>query len=78
MNWLFLSLKMRLKRMKNKMPIICKILVVFLKTTVEKTGYDVPNVSDGRTLFRLVWREILLVCLLRDKHCFVLSLYLFI
>ena len=41
---------------------------------MQKTGY-VRNVSDGRTHFVLVWRKILFVSLVRDKHCFVLSLY---
>jgi len=35
----------------------------------------VRNVSDGRTHFVLVWRKILFVRLVRDKHCFVISLY---
>jgi hypothetical protein len=35
----------------------------------------VQNISDGRTQFLLVWRKILSVNLVRDKHCFVLSLY---
>jgi hypothetical protein len=30
---------------------------------MEKTGYDVRNVSDGRTHFVLVWRKILFVSL---------------
>jgi hypothetical protein len=47
--------------------IVCSALVVFLKTTIEKTGYYVRNVSDGRTQFVLVWREILFVSLVRDK-----------
>jgi hypothetical protein len=41
-------------------------LVVFLKTTMERTGYDVQNVSDGCTHFVLVWRKILFVNLVRD------------
>jgi hypothetical protein len=35
----------------------------------------VRNVSDGRTHFVLVWRKILFLSLVRDKHCFVLSFY---
>jgi len=58
------------------MLVVCFVLVVSLKTTMEKTRYDVRNVSDGRTHFVLVWRKILFVSLVRDKHCFVLSLYL--
>jgi hypothetical protein len=61
--------------MRNKTPILCSVLVVSLKTTTEKTGYDVRYVSDGRTHFVLVWRKILFVRLGRDKHCFVLSFY---
>jgi hypothetical protein len=35
----------------------------------------VRNVSDGRTHFVLVWRKSLFMSLVRDKHCFVRSLY---
>jgi hypothetical protein len=35
----------------------------------------VRNVSDRRTHFVLVWRKSLFVSLVRDKNCFVLSLY---
>jgi hypothetical protein len=59
--------------MSNKMLNVCSLLVVSLKTTVEKSRYDVRNVSDGRTHFVLVWRKSLFVSLVRDKHCFVLS-----
>jgi hypothetical protein len=51
------------------------VLVISIKTTMEKTGYDVRNVSDGRTHFMLVWRKIWFVSLVRHKHCFVLSFY---
>ena len=34
--------------MMNKTLIICTVLVVSLKTTMKKSGYDVRNVSDGR------------------------------
>jgi len=61
--------------MRNKTLIVCSVLVVCLKTAIEKTRYDVRNVSDGRTHCVLVWRKILFVILVRDKHCFVLSLY---
>jgi hypothetical protein len=61
--------------MKNKTLIVCSVLVVSLKTTMEKSGYDVRNVSDGRTYFVLVWRNILFVRLIRDKHYFVFILY---
>jgi len=61
--------------MSNKKLNVCSVLVVSLKTTVEKTRYNVRNVSDGRTHFVLVWRKSLFVRLVRDKHCFVLSLY---
>jgi hypothetical protein len=53
----------------------CTVLVVSLKTTKEKNGYDVRNISDGRTRFVLVWRKTVFVSLVRDKHRFVLSLY---
>jgi len=62
--------------MANKTLIICTATVVSLKTTVKKTGYEVRNVSDGRTHFMLVWK-ILFVSLVRGKHCVVLSLYPF-
>jgi hypothetical protein len=62
--------------MSNKTLNVCSVLVVSLKTTVGKTRYNVRNVSDGRTHFVLVWRKSLFVSLVRDKHCFVLSLYL--
>ena len=51
---------------------VSSVLVVSLTTTMEKTRYDVRNVSDGRTHYVLVWRKILFVSLVRDKHCFVL------
>ena len=53
----------------------CTVLVASLKTTKEKNGYDVRNISDGRTRFVLVWRKTVFVSLVKDKHCFVLSLY---
>jgi len=61
--------------MTNKTLIVCSLLIVSLKTTMEKTRYDVSNISDGRTHFLLVWRKILFVSLVRDKHCCVLILY---
>ena len=61
--------------MRNKTLIVCSVLVVSLKTTMEKTGYDEWNVSDGRTHFVLVWRKILFESFVRDKQCFILSLY---
>ena len=61
--------------MRDKTPIVCSVLVISLKTTIEKPGYDVQNVSDGCTHFVLLWRKILFVSLVRYKHCFVLSLY---
>jgi len=42
---------------------------------MEKTRYDASNISYGRTQFVLVWRKILFVSLVRDKHCCVLILY---
>ena len=68
---------MRLKRMRNKTLIFCTLLVVSMKTALENTGYDLRNVSDRRRHFVLVWRKILFVSLIRDKHCLVhSSLYL--
>jgi hypothetical protein len=54
------------------------LMVVSFKTTVEKTGYDKRTLSDGRTNFVLVWRKILFVTLVIDKHCFVLCLLPFV
>jgi hypothetical protein len=48
-NWLFLSLTIRMKRMGNKTLTVCSVLVVSLKTTMEKRGYDVRNIFDRRT-----------------------------
>jgi hypothetical protein len=41
---LFLPLTIRLKKMRNKKVIICVVLVVYLKTTMENSGYDVRNI----------------------------------
>ena len=54
---------------------MCSVLVVSLKTMMEKTRYDVRNVSDECTHFMLVWRKFLFVSLVRDKHYFVFILY---
>jgi hypothetical protein len=54
---------------------VCSVLVSSLKTTMEKSGYDVQNISDGCTHFVLVWRKNLFVSHVRDKHCVVLSLH---
>jgi hypothetical protein len=51
------------------------VLVVYLKTTIEKSGYDMRNISDGCAYFVLIWRNILFVRLVSDKHFFVLNLY---
>jgi hypothetical protein len=69
---MFLSLTIRRKKRYITL-IVCNALVVFLKTTMEKSGYDVRNISDGRTHFVLVWRKLLFVILVRDKlaYCFV-------
>ena len=64
------------RKKRNKALIACSVLVVPLITTMEKSGYDVRNISGGRTHCVLVWRKILFVSLVRDEHCFVLSLYL--
>jgi len=74
--------------MSNKTLNVCSVLVVSLKTTVEKTRYDVRNVSDGRTNFVLVWRKSLwalsgintvlfLVCILCICISFVFCNYSF-
>ena len=55
----------------NKTLILCSVLVVSPKTTMEKNRYYVRNVSDGPTHFVLVWRKTLFVVLVRDKHCFL-------
>jgi hypothetical protein len=52
-------------RMRNKMLIVCSVLVVSLKTTMEKSGYNVQIIADGRTYFVQVRRKILFVCLVR-------------
>jgi hypothetical protein len=54
---------------------VCSVLAVCLKITMEKSGYDLRNMADGRKHFVLVWRKILFVSLFRDKQCVVLSLY---
>jgi hypothetical protein len=65
---------MMIQRKKRKnTPIVCSVLVVSLKTTMEQSGYDVRNISDGRTNCVLVWSKILFEKLFRDKHCFVIS-----
>jgi hypothetical protein len=45
---LFLSMMIRRKK-RNKTPIVCSVLVVSLQTRLQKSGYDVRNISDGRT-----------------------------
>jgi hypothetical protein len=52
---------------KNKTLIVCTVLVVSLKTTMEKSGYDMRDISDGRTHFVLVWRKILFLSFVREK-----------
>ena len=66
---LFLSLTIR-QRKREKTLTVCSVPVVPLKTAMWKSGYDVGNISDGRIQFVLVWREILFVRLVRDKHVF--------
>jgi hypothetical protein len=60
--------------MGNKTLIVCSVLVISLKTTMEKIEYDVRNILFGLTYCVLVWRKILFVSLVTDKHAFVLSL----
>ena len=55
---------------------LCFVLVVSLKTTVKKSGYDGRNISDGCTKFVLVRRKILFVSFVRAKHSLVLSFYI--
>jgi hypothetical protein len=38
------------RKKRNKTLIECSVLVVSLITTMEKSGYDVRNISDRRTL----------------------------
>ena len=52
------------------MLIVCSVLVVSLKTRIERTRNDVRNVSDGHTQFVLVRGEVLFVRLVRDKLFF--------
>jgi len=54
---------------------LCSVLFISLKTTMEKTRFDVRNVLDGRTHFVRVWRKILFASLVRDKHSILLLLY---
>jgi hypothetical protein len=56
--------------------IVRTVLVFSLKTTVERSGYDVRNISGARTYFVLVWKKILFVKLVGDKHLFV-PIYIF-
>jgi hypothetical protein len=72
---LFLSLTFRQKK-SNKTLTVCSVPAVCLKTALHKSGYDAPSAADGRTHWVLERREILFVSLVRDKHCFVLTLYL--
>ena len=58
LTYLFLSLTIRRKK-RNKTLTVCSALVVNLKTTMEKSRYDVRNLSDGRAHIVLVWRKIL-------------------
>jgi len=53
----------------------------FSKDHKGKNGYEVQNISDGHMHFILVWRKILFVSLVRDKHCLflvcILCIYIF-
>jgi hypothetical protein len=53
--------------------IVCSVLVVSLKTTMEKSGYDERNILDCCEHCVLVWRKMLFVSLVRDMRCFFLS-----
>jgi hypothetical protein len=48
---------------------VSSLLVVSLKTTTEKSEYDVRNISDRRTHFVLVRRKIWFVSPVRDEQC---------
>ena len=56
-------MSIRRKKVRKKTLTVCAELVVPLKTTKEKTGYYVRNVSGGRTHFVSVWRKSLFVSL---------------
>jgi hypothetical protein len=62
---LFLSLTVQCKKRYMTL-IVSSALVIFLKTTMEKAGYNVRNVSDGHTHFVLVWRKFLFLRLAMD------------
>jgi len=51
---------------------VCTVLVASLNTTMEKSGYDVPNIVDRCTHCVQVWMKILFVNLVREKHVFFL------
>ena len=55
---------------------VCSVLIVSLKNAMEKSGYEMRSISDGRKHFVPVWRKILFVIFVRDKLAFVFSLYL--
>jgi hypothetical protein len=52
---------------------VCSVLVVSLKTAMEKSGYNARNILDWCEHCVLVWRKMLFVSLVRDPRCFVLS-----
>jgi predicted acyltransferase len=52
LTYLFPSLTIQWMK-KNKTLIVCSVLVISLKTTMQRSGYDVQNVSAGRTYFVL-------------------------
>jgi hypothetical protein len=56
--------------------IVCSALVVFLKTTMKKTGKDMRNVSEGCAHLVLVWRKILFVSLVRDRTTVLFIVYI--
>jgi hypothetical protein len=60
---------------EKKTLIVCSVLVVSLKTAMEKSENDVRNIADGRKHCVLVWRKNLFVSLVRGKHGVFLSLY---
>jgi hypothetical protein len=65
----FLSLTIQLTRIRNETLIVSSVLLVSLKTTTEKSEYDVRNISDRRTHFVLVRRKIWIVTPVGDEQC---------
>jgi hypothetical protein len=67
----------RKKKISNKTLNVCSVLVVSLKTIVEKSRYDVWKFFRWAHTFCVGMEGEFVVSLVRDKHCFVLRLYPF-